>query len=217
MSDQEKTWQRDLRQARNASMQNNPPPEEDVAAELEPEEMEPEEYLPGMPEPLERNLDNDIIKEDPKSPQAEAAKMRQRIVEKIRSKTARLLFSSWTQIIASGGLAFWAWFYIGFHYMMCSFGGPLKNFFPKPGREWVKPFIDKAPLPEKFKKWTEETLGGIVGFFELMFASCCCGSCLIVLLTIIFFIWVFTNPCTTMKQLLPTAHSIAKFFGICGD
>ncbi len=206
MADQENQWKRDLQQAKKNS---DPPPETET-----PEEEEEEGALPMQPELLARSLDDDVIGEDPKSPKAEAAKMNQGLTNKIRSKTANFLVNSWVGVISVIGV-FWGLPYILFHFTMSSLGGPFARYFPKPGREWIKLFVDKAPLPQKFKDWTEETIGGVIGKFELMLTSCCCISCLIPVLFIIVIIWMFANPCSSLRELSSGIFSVAQAIGIC--
>jgi len=206
MADQENQWKRDLQQAKKNS---------DSQPETETPEEEEEGVLPMQPELLTRNIDDDVIEEDPKSPKAAAAKMSQGTAEKIRSKTAHWLFGSWLTLCATGGLAFWAWFYIAFHFTLAYIGGPFANLFPKPGREMIKVFTDRAPLPEKFKRWTEEIYGSIVEKFELMFSCCCCISCLTPILAVLIIIWMFANPCNSLKSLSSDIFLVAKVIGIC--
>lgn len=206
MADQENQWKRDLQQAKKNS---------DSEPEAETPEEEEEGVLPMQPELLARSLDDDVLEEDPKSPKAAAAKMSQGTVEKIRSKNARRLLNSWITICATGGLAFWAWFYVAFHFTMAYLGSIFANLFPKPGRELIKPFLDPLPLPQKFKKWTEEIYGSILEKFELMFSCCCCVSCLTPILVVLIIIWMFANPCSSLKSLSSDIFNIAQFIGIC--
>lgn len=210
MADQENQWKRDLQQAKNNSPQaDDPPPEEkEEFPPMEPELLTTPHSAPPYNEPINE-------KEAEKSPAAAADKINEGATEKIRSLTAQQLSSSWMQVIGSLGIAFWAWIYIGIHYIMAYIGGPFATFFPKPGREWVKPYIDKAPVPQKMKKWAEETTGQALEYFELMFASCCCGSCLILILAVLFFGWIFASPCNTMEATSSALFGIAKTFGIC--
>lgn len=209
---QENQWRRDLQQAQNNSTADDPP--EGETPEESPEE---ENALPLQPELLSRNLDDDTIAEDPKSPKAEAAKMSQGLMEKIRSKNARRLLNAWLTICATGGLAFWAWLYVFFHYTLSYIGGPFANLFPKPGRELIKPFLDPLPLPQKLKKWAEEIYGSVLEKFELMFACCCCTSCLIPIIGIFLIIYALITPCSVLKDVAPTVRSALSFFGICSD
>lgn len=195
MPDQEKTWQRNLRQAQNASNKNDPPQNNP------PQE---EEKAPMTPELLESK--------PPKEPKATEEK-KGWITEKIRKLTSRVLLSSLMQIFSTMGLAFWAWPYVAFHYTMSYIGGPFASFFPRPGRELIKPLLDKLPVSQKVKKWTEETIGKIIELFELMLVSCCCCSCLVPVLAILFCIWVFISPCTTIEVVFGKGWIYSIFCG----
>ncbi len=197
MPDQEKTWQRNLRQAQNAASKNDPP-QNDPSEEEEESPMMPQLPEPGLP----------------KGPK-ETEEMKEETSEKIRKLTATALRSSFLQLIGTLGLALWVWPYIALHYIMSYMGGPLASLFPRPGREWIKPIVDKAPIPKKLKKWFEETIGQIIEILELMFTSCCCGSCLAIFLGILFFVWIFTSPCDTLQFFAKWAYNIATFFGFC--
>jgi hypothetical protein len=204
MADQENQWKRDLQQAKKNS---------DSSPETETSEGE-EGTLPLQPELLARNIDDDVIEEDPKSPKAEAAKMNQGVTNKIRNKTSNLLVNAWVGVISVIGVL-WGLPYILFHFTMSSLGGPFARYFPKPGREWIKLFVDKAPLPQKFKDWTEETIGAVIGKFELMLTGCCCTSCIIPVLFVLIIIWMFANPCNSLKSLSSDIFLVAKVIGIC--
>jgi len=195
MANQENQWKRDLRQAQNPASQNSDPPQE-----------EEEPMVPELPE-----------SELPKGTKEEE-ETKKGLAEKIRKLTAAALRSSVMQIVAFYGLAIWAWLYVGFHYIMSYMGGPFSSLFVRPGREWIKPIVDRMPVPEKIKKWTEETIGQIIEIFELMFTGCCCGSCLAVILLILFVLWIISSPCHMIQAAgFETLLSIARFFGFCKE
>ena len=214
---QENQWRRDLQGAQNETRNNQTP--ESSMPDIEPPEQE--EYLPMQPEldTLPYNpppYDPTISDADAqKSPQAAAEQLGRGITGKIRRRTMGCLFSSWLQILATLGLAFWSWLYLGIHYAMSYFGGPLSTLFPKPGREWIQPALDKSSIPEKLKKWLEERIGQVLEIFELMLASCCCGTCLIPIIVAGYVAFLAVHPCDTLGAISGFLRDAAGALGLC--
>lgn len=203
MADQENQWRRDLDQVKK-----NSSPER--AAEAESEDPGEEYRTENMPEPLARDLDEDTILESSKSPQAQAARVRQEVAEKRRSFSAALLRLSWLFFPVTFGFSL---LYAAFHYTMAYIA--RSPYFPKAGIEWIKFFTDKLPAPRKTKKWTEETYGKPIEPLELSTFCCCCGSCVTPLLLILIVVWMLANPCNSLKNLSSDLFLIAKALTIC--